>query len=156
MVDPTENERIEYGLVAVAAAKGAMGVVREYDILFTERGIAFAVVKSGLKMAAGVAGAVTFGMIGALVADGAVTRQAGKIREQFKGMSVPQILALNEKSFYLPYTEVTEASLKRGLTGISKMDISIAGGKYHCEFSKDQYEVAQFALTAELAAKIKE
>jgi len=42
------------------------------------------------------------------------------------------------------------------LTGISKMDIFFADGKYHCEFSKDQFEVANAAISDKLAAKIKD
>lgn len=153
---PTENEKIQYGLINVQAAKGAMGVVRVYDIFFTENGIAFAVVVSGLKMAAGVAGAAGFGAIGGVIAGSKVKSGAGQIRDKFQTLSIPQILALNEKSIYLPYSEVIQVSVKKGLTGITKMDIVTPDGKYHCEFSKDQFDIAKTVINEKLAAKIKE
>lgn len=156
MAVPSENEKVQYGLVAVTAAKGAMGVVRQYDIFFTDNGMAFAVVVSGLRMAAGVAGAAGFGAIGGAVAGSKMKSGAGKMREQFQGLTIPQILALNEKSAYVAYSEIVQISLKRGLTGISKMDIVVPDGKYHCEFSKDQFEVANSAIIEKLATKIKE
>jgi hypothetical protein len=154
MAQPTEDERVQYGLVGVQAAKGAMGVVRMYDIFFTDKGVAFAVVASGLKMAAGVAGAASFGALGGAIAGGSISSGTVKMREQFQGLKLPQILKLNEKSFYLSYSEISQVAIKKGLTGIGKMDIFTADGKYHCEFSKNQIELANQAVAEKLAAKM--
>jgi hypothetical protein len=153
---PNENEKILYGLVNVQAKMGTMGVVRQYDIFFTENGIALAVVASGLSVAAGAAGAAGFGLIGALVGDASHQKGVGKMRGKFQGLSLPQILAMNEKSDYLLYSEVTQIALKKGLTGISKMEIVVPKGKYQSEFSKDQFEVAMEAIKEKLAAKSKD
>jgi len=156
MAAPSEKEKILYGLVNVQAKMGTMGVVRQYDIFFTENGIVLAVVASGLKVAAGAAGASGFGVIGGLIGGLAHQSGVGKMREKFQGLSLPQILALNEKSDYLTYSEVTQITLKKGLTGISKMEIVVPKGKYQCEFSKDQFEIAKAAINEKLAAKSKD
>lgn len=156
MAEPAENEKIQYGLINVQAKKGTMGVVRQYDIFFAENGIALAVVASGLKVAAGAAGASSFGLIGGVIAGLAHQSGVGKMRDKFQGLTLPQILGLNEKSDYLAYSDIIQVTLKKGLTGISKMEIVVPDGKYQCEFSKDQFDIAKGAIDEKLAAKIKD
>jgi len=155
MATPTESEQVQYRIMNVRGAKGSMGIERQYDIFFTENGIAFAVTASGLAMAAGAAGAGGFGMVGGLVGSLVKDSKVGKAKEKYQGLSLPQVLALNEKSFYLAYPEVVQVTLKKGMTGISKMDVFISDGKYHCEFSKDQFETANSAIKEKLVTKIK-
>lgn len=78
------------------------------------------------------------------------------MREKFRGLTLPQILVLNEKSEYLPYPEVIRATLKKGFTGITKMEIVVPDGRYQCEFSKDQFDIAKVAIDEKLAIQSKD
>jgi hypothetical protein len=154
MAIPAENETVQYGLLGVKVAKGTMGVPRLCDILFTENGMALVVTASGLKLIAGAAGAGGFGMIGAAVARSKITSDSGKARNQFQGKTIPQMLAMNEKSMYLAYSDIVQVSIKKGLTGIAKMDIFVSDGKYHCEFSKEQFDIANAAVNGKMGIKV--
>lgn len=151
---PMENETVQYGLLGVKAAKGTMGVPRLYDILFTENGMAFLVTASGLKLMAGAAGAGGFGMIGAAVAMSKIKNDTGVVRDQFRGKTIPQMIAMNEKSMYMAYSDIVQVSIKKGLMGIAKMDIFVSDGKYHCEFSKEQFDIANAAVNTKMGIKV--
>lgn len=42
LTEPTEDERVQHVVVNVRAMNEMVGVVRDYDLLFTENGILFA------------------------------------------------------------------------------------------------------------------
>jgi len=148
--EPGENEKVESILTDVTGIWGLVGMERQYDIMFAENGIAFTVVASGLKMAARAAG-VQFGVVGA-VATGALTGNKN-VRKQFEGLTLREILNLNEKSFYVPYASVKQVSVKKG-TLVAKMNFELPDGRFRCQFSKGQIETAQQAVFARLAAKV--
>lgn len=156
MTEPNEQETIIEVITDVIGQKGATGFQRKYDVIFTENGIAFAVVASGLRMAAQAAAVGGFGALGGAVAGAATQSGAQKIREQFKGLSVKDILKLNEKSFYIPYSDINQIMVKKGLLGIGKMNLELIDGKFQCEYSKNQLENVKAIALKKLAAKMKE
>ena len=139
MVGPGDNEQIKQVLVNVNGQTGMAGVLRKYDVIFTENGMAFAVVVSGLRMALQAGAAGGFGVAGAAAAGAYSSNQ--KVREQFFGLSVKQIIGLNEKSFYVPYSDIVKINVKKGAF-VGKMSLEMTEGKFHCEFTKDQLDVA--------------
>ncbi len=151
MFGPKDDEKIRHVLMNATGQVGMAGIQRQYDILFTETGIAFAVVASGLKMAA------KSGLVGGLGLAGAVMSSAmtnDGVRESFRGLTVPQILALNEKSFFVPYLDVTRVNVKKGMMGGGKMEMAIPAGKFQCMFTKDQLETVQAAVSEKLALQM--
>jgi hypothetical protein len=152
MRSPGTDEKIRYMLTNVTGQAGMAGVQRRYDVLFTDTGIAFPVIASGLKMAAAAGLAGGFGAVGAAAAHGALN--GSKVRDKFQGLTVRQILELNEKSFFVPYHDVVSIRVKKGLLGVGRMDLQMADGKFQCEFSKDQLQTANAAVAEKLIAKL--
>lgn len=151
MSGPEKDEKIRYVLVNATGQVGMTGIQRQYDILFTETGIAFAVVASGLKMASKIGLIEGLGAAGALLS-GAMTND--KLRNSFRGLTVKQILELNEKNFFVPYLDVTRAVVKKGMLGGGKTDLVLPGGKFQCVFSKDQLEAVLTAVSEKLGAQM--
>lgn len=91
----------------------------------------------------GVAGAVISG-----------TMTNDKLRESYRGLTVKQILEMNEKSFFVPYLDVTRAVVKKGLMGGGRMDLVMPAGKFQCVFSKDQLETVQTAVSEKMGPQM--
>ena len=156
LIEPKDDENVQYGLTNVIGQTGMAGIMRQYDIFFTDTGIAFVVIVSGKRMLAGAAGAGGFGAVGGLIAGSSTSSSKVKVREQFNGLTVKQILKLNEKSFFMPYADVKEVRFKKGMTGVGKMKFTFSDGKFETEFSKDQVETATAALAEKLKSKLAE
>jgi len=156
MAEPSEHEIILQTITDVVGQKGAAGIQRKYDVIFTENGIAFAVVASGLKMAAQSAAVGGFGALGGAAAGSSVKSGAQKIREQFRDLSVKDILKLNEKSFYVSYSDINQITVKKGLLGVGKMNLELIDGKFQCQYSKNQLEKVKAVASKKLAARMKE
>lgn len=152
MGPPSEDEIVRYVLMNVTGQSGMMGIQRRYDLLFTDNGIAFPVIASGLKMAAAAGLAGGFGAVGGAIAAGSLN--GTKMRDQFQGLTVGQMLDLNEKSFFVPYIDIVSVKVKKGLLGPGRMDLQLADGKFQCEFSKDQLATANAAVAYKLSAKV--
>ena len=151
MVEPSNDEKVGVILSNVTGIWGLAGLERQYDIMFADNGVAFVVVASGLKMAARAAGAGAFGAVGAAAA-GAFSGNKS-VRKQFEGLTLPEIMRLNEKSFYVPYPDVKQVSVKKG-TLVTKMNFELPEGKFRCQFPKTLYEIAQQAVMSKLATKM--
>lgn len=152
MFSPKEDDAVRFVLMNVTGQTGMAGVQRRYDVLFTDTGIAFPVIASGLKMAAAAGLAGGFGAVGGALAAGSL--KGTKVRDKFQGLSVKQILELNDKSFFVPYIDITEVKVKKSLLGLGRMDLQMANGKFQCEFSKDQLPTANAAVAEKLGAKV--
>lgn len=153
MVGPSDNERVRHVVVNVKAMKGMAGMVRDYDLLFTENGVLFANTAgawNSVKM--GLGG--QFGVVGALAAQKSMESNKTKGRSELQGLTLGQILEKSDKSFYIPYLEVQAVTFKKGLTGIGKMSFLTPEGKWNCEFPKDQIEAARTAIAESLSAKV--
>ena len=153
MPEPGENEKVDVILSDVTGIWGIAGLERKYDIMFAENGIAFVVVASGLKMMSQVAGAVAFGAVGAAAAGAFSSNKS--VRKQFEGLTLQQILKLNDKSFYVPFADVKQVSIKKS-TLVTKMNFELPAGRLRCQFLKSQFETAQQAVQAKLPSKAKE
>jgi hypothetical protein len=154
MVGPSESEKVLHVLLNVRAAKGVAGMVRDYDLLFTDNGILFINTAGGFKTLMKSSVGAQFGAVGAVLVRSSIEKDKQKGRNELEGLDLRQMLEQNEKSFYIPYMEVHLVTLKKGLTGIGKMSIQTSDGKYNCEFPKNQIEPARAAVSEKLSAKM--
>jgi hypothetical protein len=154
MEKPTDNEQIRHVMLNVRATKGVTGMVRDYDVLFTDNGIVFANTAGGLKSVLKMSLGAQFGVLGALAVKDSDERDKKKGRGEMQGLSIPQILEQRDRSFFIGYTDVQSVNVKKGLTGIGKMCIQTPDGKYNCEFPKAYLDVARTAVAEKLSTKV--
>ncbi len=139
---------------------GYVGVARRYDIIFTDRGVLFAVTVGALKagVAAGVRGGlVAGGGAGGAAASGAMSRTE---EDMAKGgfadgsRTAAEILALDKNNRFIPYDNVKSISIKKGL-GSGKLTIESTEGRFYAQFPNERVDPILKVLTPELVAKMR-
>lgn len=157
MVGISENERVLHTLLDVKGGKRMWGEgiknLKDYDVFFTENGIAF-VNNIGSKKRGFIVGfTAAFGAIGALAGQAALEKSKEKARNELQGLTLKEILERNKDSFFLPYDDVRSLRVRaeRGTRG--RMLIQRDDAVYAYVFPKKQMEVLNMAVSEKLATK---
>ena len=140
MVGISENEKVLHTLCDVRAgkmiSKSMTGMTREYDMFFTDNGIAFVNTMSALKSQTIRGVGSQFGIIGALAKKKAADMAKDKGRDEFKGLNLKEILEKSEHSFFVPYEEVKSVKMKPGIGTAAVMRIHKEDVSYELMFPK--------------------
>jgi hypothetical protein len=157
MVGISENERVLYTLLDVKGGKrmwgGGIKSSKDYDVFFTENGIAF-VNNIGSKKRGFIMGfTAAFGAIGALAGQAALNKSKEKARNELQGLTLKEILERNKDSFYLPYNDVRSLKVRTERGSRSRMLIQRDDAMYAYVFPKKQMEVLNTAISDKLATK---
>jgi hypothetical protein len=142
------------------------GIVREYDIIFTDKGILFILVAGAWKvgvrdgLAAGVAGglggAVGSGISHAIWATlrNSLGQSKNKIREQYYRMDVKEMLSANEYNLYFPHSAITKVTVKKKLMGQGGMNIETVDSKVQTEFPKELLDSVRSTVSVRLSGQL--
>jgi hypothetical protein len=160
MAGISDNERVLHTLYDVRAgkmiSKSMTGMTRDYDLFFTENGIAFVNTVSGLKGHTIRAVGAQFGIVGALVKAATVDKAKNKQRTELQGLNLKETLGKSKDSFFLPYDEVRTVKIKQGFGAASRMRIQNMDVSYELLFPKAQMDSVNAAISDRLGTKIVE
>lgn len=146
---PTENEKIEAILIDIQVER-FFGIIRQYDIVFSERGLLFFLKTGALSLGIrqGVSGGVSGGLGGALPGgEGAFIggllyptlreflESRKKTEDQYS--DIMDMLDKNKHNFYINYYDIKKVVLEKKWNGLGGMSIYTINGKIRCEFPKE-------------------
>jgi hypothetical protein len=143
---PVEGERIQ-GIVYGAEGRiGRLGLVKTYDLIFTDRRLVGAVVaKTG---AARVIGGSLGGAIGGAIAAAVSKSGADNRRASYTGMPLDNIVASDKANFTTPYTSIENARVKGVIT--KYLHMHVAGKKALFKVPKQQLDAARSLIASRL------